>query len=168
MNMFQRLFGKKAEADSPLVSFTFDYNGGNGALGAGDNKTAVERYTAAIRTWDDASKHEDDPIPKQMVAMCLTNLGTAYTRLDMADDALRVLERSLAIAPSFLMAQYNRAWLLERVQRNSEAIQAWESYLASARHDPREHASIPEAERHMSRLKTTAILQKHGVPITKA
>ena len=151
-----------SDSSSPIVFFTLDYHAGNRELNRGDNSSAVQKYLSAIRVW----KNSDAAIPTEMVAMCLTNLGTAYTRQKMFNDAIDSFDRSLEIHASFLMAQYNKAWLLEDSQRIDEAIEAWTAYLTAASKDRREQESILEAEKHLSLLKNRKVLEKHGVPYT--
>ncbi len=147
-----------------MVSFTISYNRGNALLNAKDNAEAVKAYGSAIEAWEGAVKQGDTSIPTEMVSMCLTNLGTAYTRLGLVDEALRAFNRSLEIRPTFLMALYNKASLLDNANRIEEAIEAWESYLQLAQTNSRERDSIPEAQRHLSLLKARNVMQKHDIP----
>lgn len=150
---------------SPIVSFTLHYNAGNAALNSGDNDGAVRAYKDAVSVWE---KCGGASIPGQMMAMCLTNLGIAYTRRGLVAEAIEAFDRSLEVHPSFLMALYNKAWLLEKANRTAEAIDTWEAYLKSARTDFRERDSIPEAERHLSLCKAESVLRKHGVPTIRS
>jgi len=150
--------------DSPVTSFSFRYSAGNAALNSGDNDGAVKAYNDAIAVWEKGGRIS---IPGQMIAMCLTNLGTAYTRLGLVDEALLSFDRSIEVHPSFLMALYNKAWLLENANRDQEAIEAWESYLQLAQTKSSEQDSITEAQRHLSSLKAKSILQRHGIPTIK-
>lgn len=160
------IFIRDNNDNSPLLVFTMAYDDGNYFLSSGNITDAVEKYREALKTWKRALKNNDKSIPEMMVAMCLTNLGSAYVKLEMLDKALSTFERALSVHPSFLLAKYNRAWLLENMQRNSEAIQAWESYLADAKQDLREQESIAEAKRHLNILKTKGILKESSVPFT--
>lgn len=145
----------------PIVSFTLSYNAGNNALNSGNNVEAVRLFKIAAAVWD---RCEDTSIPSEMMAACMTNLGTAYTRQGLIDDAIRSFDRSLEVNSSFITALYNKAWLLEKVNRTAEAIVTWEAYLKSARTDFREKDLILETEKHLSLCKTERVLQKHGVP----
>ena len=149
---------------SPIVSFTINYNVGNAALNSGDNDRAIRAYKKAVTVWE---KTESTTIPSEMMAMCLTNLGIAYTRKESVVEAIAAFDRSIEIHPSFLMALYNKAWLLEKVGRIVEAIDTWGTYLKLARADSKEQDSIPEAERHLSLCKVESALEKQGVPYTK-
>ena len=150
--------------DSPLMLFSFRYSAGNAALNSGDNNGAVTAYKDAVAVWE---KSDKGSIPGQMIAMCLTNLGTAYTRLRLIDEALSSFNRSIEVHPSFLMAIYNKAWLLENIKRVREAIEAWELYLRLAQTSREERDSFVEAQWHLDLLKAEVVLQKHGVPIIK-
>jgi tetratricopeptide (TPR) repeat protein len=149
---------------SPIVSFMINYNGGNAALNSGDNDGAVRAYKKAVTVWE---KTENTTIPSQMMAMCLTNLGIAYTRQGLVVEEIAVFDRSIEIHPSFLMALYNKARLLEKVGRIAEAIGTWGTYLKLARTHSREQDSIPKAERHLSLCKVESVLKKQGVPYIK-
>ena len=92
-------------------------------LVAGDSTGAIASLRAAAR-----SKPEDPRF--------ISDLGAAYmTRFvdrDEADDAtiaLEMFDRAVSLSPSLEEAWFNRALLLERMNRPADALSSWNKYL---------------------------------------
>jgi tetratricopeptide (TPR) repeat protein len=160
MNLLKKLFRQEESAsktsesqENPIVAFTINYNTGNDALNSGNNRTAVNFYDNAIKTWEDALQHNPNSIPEEMVAMCLTNRGTALTRLGAVNEAISSFDRSISVRPSYVMAYYGKAWVLEWDERVGPAINAWETYLQAAGNLASEREAIAYAREHLSHLK---------------
>lgn len=55
--------------------------------------------------------------------------GLVQARMENHEAALAAFVNALRFNPSYLEASYNRAQLLTQMQRNAEALQAWQDYL---------------------------------------
>src|SRR5215475_3802368 len=72
--------------------------------------------------------------PTDVVAIRM--LAELALRIDRAEDAERLLERCLELAPGFREARYNHAVALHRLNRPAEAIAALDALLRDAPADP--------------------------------
>ncbi len=62
-------------------------------------------------------------------AEVLNDLGVVAATLHSPEKALHYVEQALALHPNFPAARFNRADLLQRLNRRAEARQAWQEYL---------------------------------------
>ena len=90
---------------------------------AGDNAGAIDSLEAAVHS---------TPAEPRYVA----DLGAAYMtrfveRAEYADatQALELLDRALSLSPALKEAWFNRALLLERLNRPADALSSWNKYL---------------------------------------
>jgi len=93
-------------------------------------------------------------MPEELVAMCLTNRGVAFVELGKTKEALHSYDRAIDVRPSYPLALYNKASLLEKSGSFRKAMQAWEVYIQVAERDFREHnsQSLTTAREHLARL----------------
>ena len=112
-------------------------------LVSGDTAAAIESLQSAARL-------------EPSNATFMADLGAAYmTRfLDREDPsdgaaALDAFDKALALSPSLREARFNRALLLDRLNRPADALAAWDKYLELS-DDPGWHA---EAERNRSAVQ---------------
>jgi len=100
--------------------------------------TALERATA-------------DPSASPRMWSDLAAAWLARGESGDAERALTAAERAIAGDSSLVEARYNRALALERLQRTSDALDAWRQYAAAEK----DAGWAAEAQRHIARLSGT-------------
>ena len=82
--------------------------------------------------------------PENQLAWYL--LGRTQYSLDRAEDALHSFDRSLLLHPRDVRSEYNRGLVLERLERNDDALQAYQLAItwdrSSATHDPQPYLDL--------------------------
>lgn len=142
-------FQKAAEADATSADPWF--NLAIAQMKAAEKETASERQEPklreAVRACDEALARN----PKHYHAAY--NKGIALHRLGEREGEVAAYRAALEVRPDYAEALFNLGAALSALQRNDEALKAWEDYVRAASGDPNERPFVETARKEIDRLK---------------